>query len=127
MPNKLRESALEKLKRDPHTMVLLCSLKAGALGLNLTSASRIVLLDVWWNPAVEDQAIDRVHRIGQKREVLVYKITVKDTVEDRIVKLQDTKREIAKSALGEGGKMGAGKLQLSELLALFSHNSESRY
>ncbi|CCG81573.1 DNA repair protein rad5 [Taphrina deformans PYCC 5710] len=134
MPNKLRESSLQALKTDPHCQVLLCSLKAGALGLNLTAASRVVMLDVWWNPAIEgritpctvdgrvliviDQAIDRVHRIGQTREVLVYKLTIRDTVEDRIIKLQDQKREIAKSALGEGGKMM--KLGLKELMDLFN-------
>lgn len=140
MANKLREASLQALKTDPHCQVLLCSLKAGALGLNLTAASRVVMLDVWWNPAIEgthktspsrkisyenriltlflDQAIDRVHRIGQTREVLVYKLTIKDTVEDRIVKLQEQKREIAKSVLGEGGNMM--KLGLKELMDLFA-------
>lgn len=122
MPNKLREASLTALKSDPRTQVLLCSLKAGALGLNLTAASRIVMLDVWWNPAIEDQAIDRVHRIGQTREVLVYKFTIADTVEDRIVALQESKREIAKSALGEGG-VAAQKLGLAELLDLFRHEN----
>lgn len=69
-----------------------------------------------------DQAIDRVHRIGQTREVLVYKLTIPNTVEDRIIKLQEKKREIAKSALGEGGKMS--KLGMQELLDLFSREDE---
>lgn len=123
MPNKIRESSLQSLRSDPHCTVLLCSLKAGALGLNLTAASVVIMMDVWWNPAIEDQAIDRVHRIGQTREVLVYKITVADTVEDRIVKMQEQKREIAKSALGEGGAMGQ-KLGLKELLSLFAREDD---
>lgn len=123
MTNKAREASLEALRKDPHCTILLCSLKAGALGLNLTAASVVVMMDVWWNPAIEDQAIDRVHRIGQTREVLVYKLTIAETVEDRIVKLQEQKREIAKSALGEGGAMGQ-KLGLKELLALFAREDE---
>lgn len=123
MPNKARESSLHALKTDPFCTVLLCSLKAGALGLNLTAASRVVMLDVWWNPAIEDQAIDRVHRIGQTREVLVYKMTIAETVEDRIVKLQEHKRAIAQSALGEGGNMGQ-KLGLAELMDLFRREDD---
>lgn len=123
MPNKVRESSLQSLKTNPHTQILLCSLKAGALGLNLTAASRIVMLDVWWNPQIEEQAIDRVHRIGQTRDVVVYKITVRGTVEDRILALQEAKREIATSALGEGGTVSR-KLGLHELLALFRPEAE---
>ncbi|KAJ3348517.1 Multidrug resistance protein 1 [Entophlyctis luteolus] len=82
--------------------ILLVSLKAGAVGLNLTRASRVILLDVWWNPAVEEQAIDRVHRIGQTRDVYVYRLVVKDSVEDQMLCLQERKREIAKGAVGEG-------------------------
>ncbi|ORY75462.1 SNF2 family N-terminal domain-domain-containing protein, partial [Protomyces lactucae-debilis] len=117
MPNKKREASLATLKADPTCRVLLCSLKAGALGLNLTVANLVFMLDVWWNPAIEEQAIDRVHRIGQQQEVKVFKLTVRDTVEDRIIALQDKKREMAKSALGEGGKMS--RLGMDELLALF--------
>ena len=121
MPNKKREASLAALKGDSNCRVLLCSLKAGALGLNLTVANLVFMLDVWWNPAIEEQAIDRVHRIGQQQEVKVFKLTVRDTVEDRIIALQDKKREMAKSALGEGGKMS--RLGMDELLALF-HSRE---
>jgi len=64
------------------------SLKAGNLGLNMVAACHVILLDLWWNPTTEDQAIDRAHRIGQTRPVTVTRITIKDTVEDRILKLQ---------------------------------------
>jgi hypothetical protein len=67
---------------------MLMSLKAGNLGLNMVAASRVILLDLWWNPTTEDQAVDRAHRIGQTRPVTVTRITIKDTVEDRILALQ---------------------------------------
>lgn len=68
--------------------VMLMSLKAGNLGLNMVAACHVILLDLWWNPTTEDQAIDRAHRIGQTRPVTVSRMTVKDTVEDRILALQ---------------------------------------
>ncbi|OLL25184.1 putative ATP-dependent helicase [Neolecta irregularis DAH-3] len=124
MPNSKREESLRKLREDNKTRVLLCSLKCGSLGLTLTSASRVILLDVWWNPAVENQAIDRVHRIGQMRDVVVHKITIKDTVEERIVAMQEKKKAIAMQALGDskGGKMISNKLSWSEALALFGRD-----
>lgn len=67
---------------------MLMSLKAGNLGLNMVAACRVILLDLWWNPTTEDQAVDRAHRIGQTRTVTVSRLTVKDTVEDRILSLQ---------------------------------------
>lgn len=74
-------------------------MKAGGLGLNLTQASRVFLLDPWWNPATEDQAIDRVHRIGQTREVVVTRLIIRDSVEERILALQEKKRKLANGAL----------------------------
>lgn len=67
---------------------MLMSLKAGNLGLNMVAACRVILLDLWWNPATEDQAVDRAHRIGQTRAVTVSRLTIRDTVEDRILALQ---------------------------------------
>lgn len=67
---------------------MLMSLKAGNLGLNMVAASHVILLDLWWNPTTEDQAVDRAHRIGQTRPVTVSRLTIKDTVEDRILALQ---------------------------------------
>jgi superfamily II DNA or RNA helicase len=96
--------------------VLLVSLKAGGTGLNLTAADHVFLLDPWWNPAVEDQAADRAHRIGQDRPVMVYRLVAKDTVEERILALQERKRRIADVALGEAGQ--AGGITREDLLAL---------
>jgi SNF2 family DNA or RNA helicase len=73
----------------------LISLKAGGLGLNLTAAEYVYLLDPWWNPAVEAQAIDRAHRIGQTRKVFAYRIIARDTVEEKVLELQQTKRDLA--------------------------------
>lgn len=117
---KSREQALERLRNDPQAVVLLCSLKAGALGLNLTCASRVVLMDPWWNPMVSEQAIDRVHRIGQVRDVDVYEMVMNYSVEERIVELQEKKRAIAKAVIENGGRVKVNnKLTLKELLALF--------
>ncbi len=96
--------------------VFLISLKAGGFGLNLTAADYVIHLDPWWNPAVEDQASDRAHRIGQQRPVTVYRLVSEDTIEEKIVQLHTEKRELADSLL-EGGEM-AGKLSAEELLAL---------
>jgi SNF2 family DNA or RNA helicase len=96
--------------------VMLVSLKAGGTGLNLTAADHVFLLDPWWNPAVEDQAADRAHRIGQTRPVMVYRLVAKDTVEERILELQERKRAIADAALGEAD--AAGGLTRDDLLAL---------
>jgi SNF2 family DNA or RNA helicase len=73
------------------------SLKAGGQGLNLTAADYIYILDPWWNPAVEAQAVDRAHRIGQTRRVFAYRLIARDTVEEKILALQDRKRELAES------------------------------
>ena len=96
--------------------VLLISLRAGGTGLNLTRADHVFLLDPWWNPAVEDQAADRAHRIGQERPVLVQRLVAEDTVEERILALQERKRELADAALGEAA--AAASLTRDDLLAL---------
>ncbi|KAK7935528.1 SNF2 family domain-containing protein [Apiospora marii] len=119
MKNDAREAALDSLRNDPRTRVLLCSLRCGALGLNLTAASRVVILEPFWNPFVEEQAIDRVHRLTQKVDVIVYKITVENTVEERILELQDKKRLLAEQAIEGGMRKGALKLGVSEMMELF--------
>lgn len=120
MRNDAREASLNSLRNDPKTRVLLCSLKCGSLGLNLTAASRVVLIEPFWNPFVEEQAIDRVHRLNQTVDVHVYKLTVGNSVEERIIELQDKKRELAKAAI-EGGKAVA-KLTMKDIMSLFGHN-----
>ncbi|KAG6622369.1 DNA repair protein RAD5 [Phytophthora cinnamomi] len=94
-----RERVLTKFAKDPSVEVLIISLKAGGVGLNLTCASVVILLDPWWNPGVEDQAVDRVHRLGQTQDVLVKRYVVKDTVEDMILQLQQRKEKLAKHVL----------------------------
>ncbi|KAK4170995.1 putative ATP-dependent helicase [Triangularia setosa] len=126
MPNDAREAALKALRTDPHTRILLCSLKCGSLGLNLTAATRVIILEPFWNPFVEEQAIDRVHRLTQTVDVIVYKLTVQDTVEARILELQNKKRMLAEATI-EGGMRKKGKNQLKlglqEILDLFKHDA----
>ena len=98
--------------------MLLASLKAGGTGLNLTAADHVFLLDPWWNPAAEDQAADRAHRIGQDRPVIVYRMVAKDTVEERIFQLQGKKRALADVALGDANH--AGGITKAELLGLLA-------
>jgi len=92
MDIKQRADTVGKFFDDPEVKVLLVSTKCGSLGLNLTCANRVILMDVWWNPALENQAIDRVHRIGQSKSVDVHRIFISDTVEDRILTLQAKKQ-----------------------------------
>ena len=84
MSGRNRVAAVDKFRTDPECRVFLISLKAGGLGLNLTEAEVVFLLDPWWNPAVEAQAIDRTHRIGQTRPVFAYRLVSKDTVEEKV-------------------------------------------
>jgi superfamily II DNA or RNA helicase len=96
-----RKSPVEQFQNDPDTKLFLISLKAGGLGLNLTGADYVFLLDPWWNPAVEAQAIDRAHRIGQTRHVFAYRLIAKGTVEEKVLQLQQTKRDLADAILSE--------------------------
>ena len=96
--------------------LFLISLKAGGTGLNLTAADYVIHMDPWWNPAVEDQASDRAHRMGQKRPVTIYRLVAKDTIEDKIVDLHKHKRDLANSLL-EGGEV-SGKMSVEDMMAL---------
>ncbi|KAF7295554.1 hypothetical protein MIND_01095400 [Mycena indigotica] len=113
-----REAALTKIKTSLSTKVILISFKAGSTGLNLTCCNNVILMDMWWNPALEDQAFDRAHRVGQEREVHVYKLKIDDTVEDRILQLQEKKRMLTQAALS-GDKIKNMRLGMEDLLALF--------
>ena len=97
--------------------ILLMSLKAGGVGLNLTAADHVFMMDPWWNPAAEDQAADRAHRIGQDRPVFVKKLVAIGTVEERIIALQESKRALASAVVGDGG--AAMSLTRDDLLGLF--------
>jgi len=100
-----RGAAVDRFQNDPDTKLFLISLKAGGLGLNLTAAEYVFLLDPWWNPAVEAQAVDRTHRIGQTRPVFAYRLISKDTVEEKVLALQATKREIADAIINQDNSL----------------------
>jgi superfamily II DNA or RNA helicase len=111
-----RGSVVASFQSETGPPVLLTSLKAGGTGLNLTAADHVFLLDPWWNPAVEDQAADRAHRIGQERPVMVYRLIAKDTVEEGILALQAKKRGLAEAALE--GAAAAAAITRDDLLSL---------
>ncbi len=90
-----RERAIQRFQNDDNCRVFLISLKAGGVGLNLTAADYVYIVDPWWNPAVEQQAIDRTHRIGQTKNIFAYRMICKDTVEDKILQLQEKKKALA--------------------------------
>ncbi|MEZ4233230.1 MAG: DEAD/DEAH box helicase [Polyangiaceae bacterium] len=113
-----RDAVVQAFQAESGPPVMLISLKAGGTGLNLTAADHVFLLDPWWNPAVEDQAADRAHRIGQERPVIVHRMVAEDSVEERILALQEQKRAIADAALGEADK--ALSLTREDLLGLLS-------
>ena len=104
-----RMKVVDRFQNDPSVPVFLISLKAGGVGLNLTGADTVVHFDPWWNPAVEAQATDRAHRIGQKKVVTSYKLITRGTVEEKILTLQNRKRGLIQDLLG-------GEEQLSESL-----------
>ncbi len=114
-PLKQREERVNAFQQGNGDLFLI-SLKAGGVGLNLTAADYVIHLDPWWNPAVEDQASDRAHRIGQQKPVTVYRLVAEQTIEEKILSLHDTKRQLAESLL-EGTESG-GKLSSDELLDL---------
>ncbi|MDD1615661.1 MAG: SNF2-related protein [Methylococcaceae bacterium NSP1-2] len=115
---KKRDEAIELFKSG-EVNVFLISLKAGGVGLNLTEADTVIIYDPWWNPAVESQAADRAHRIGQDKPVFVYKLVTENTVEEKILAMQERKRALADSIYGDEAKEQDFKLTADELTALF--------
>eukprot|EP00172_Hildenbrandia_rubra_P002085 Plantae.Rhodophyta-Hildenbrandia_rubra.ctg2743.p1 GENE.Plantae.Rhodophyta-Hildenbrandia_rubra.ctg2743~~Plantae.Rhodophyta-Hildenbrandia_rubra.ctg2743.p1 ORF type:complete len:1201 (-),score=257.99 Plantae.Rhodophyta-Hildenbrandia_rubra.ctg2743:2601-6203(-) len=126
MAMSARRDQIERFKTCNKHTVMLISLHAGGTGLNLTVAQNVFLMDVWWNPAVEEQAIDRAHRIGQKSNVRVVRMKIRGTVEERIYDLCAKKREMMNGALGAKGSQSLGrkKLSMKELLYLFGGAAE---
>ena len=114
-----REARVTRFQTDPDCPVFLVSLKAGGLGLNLTAAEYVFLLDPWWNPAVEAQAIDRAHRIGQTEHVFAYRLIARDTVEEKVLELQQTKRSLADAILRADAGL-IGQLEREDLEMLLS-------
>ncbi|MDD1638626.1 MAG: SWF/SNF helicase family protein [Methylococcaceae bacterium] len=99
--------------------VFLISLKAGGVGLNLTEADTVIIYDPWWNPAAESQAADRAHRIGQDKPVFVYKLITENTVEEKIIAMQERKRALAESIYKDDAKEESLKFTAEDLSALF--------
>jgi non-specific serine/threonine protein kinase len=96
-----REKAIQSFQNNESVRVFLISLKAGGVGLNLTAADYVYIVDPWWNPAVEQQAIDRTHRIGQTKNIFAYRMICKDTIEDKILQLQEKKRSLARDLIAD--------------------------
>jgi SNF2 family DNA or RNA helicase len=115
---KEREARVNRFQEEEEVRVFLVSLKAGGTGLNLTAADYVYILDPWWNPATENQAIDRCYRMGQKKNVFAYRMICKDTVEEKIIELQEAKKKVSRDIIGEGDSILAS-LDKERLLALF--------
>ncbi|MFP6873903.1 MAG: DEAD/DEAH box helicase [Verrucomicrobiales bacterium] len=119
---KDRGKVIEDFQTADEASVFLLSLKAGGSGLNLTAASYVILYDPWWNPAVENQAIDRTHRIGQKNKVIAYRLLIRDTVEEKVRVLQEQKRQMLGDVLGE--ETFSRNLEMKDIKFLFAPENE---
>ncbi|CAE6447713.1 unnamed protein product [Rhizoctonia solani] len=120
MKREERSRAMDALKLDPSCEVLLVSLRAGGVGLNLTAARRVYLMDPYWNPAVENQAVDRIHRLGQTKPVTTIKLIIENTIEARLLEVQKRKIELANMTLGvQLSKADQAQRRLEELSVLF--------
>ncbi|MEA1937067.1 MAG: DEAD/DEAH box helicase [Patescibacteria group bacterium] len=115
---KKRQEVVDDFNENKSKQVFLISLKAGGVGLNLTSADNVIIFDPWWNPSVENQAIDRAHRIGQKKSVSVYRLITEGTIEERIVKLQEKKKFLFDNLVGESKDLFT-KLTWDDIQGLF--------
>src|SRR5690606_1299809 len=114
-----REKAIQKFQHEEDCRVFLISLKAGGIGLNLTAADYVYIVDSWWNPAVEQQAIDRTHRIGQTKNIFAYRLICKDTIEEKMLILQERKRALASDLVSEDNAL-LKKLTKDDIAYLFS-------
>jgi non-specific serine/threonine protein kinase len=114
-----RERAIQNFQNNEECRVFLISLKAGGVGLNLTAADYVYIVDPWWNPAVEQQAIDRTHRIGQTKNIFAYRMICKDTVEEKILQLQERKKSLVKEIIADDSGF-IKKLTKEDVLYLFS-------
>lgn len=121
-----KDLTVKEFYQNDDYKIMLTSLKAGNVGLTLNCASHVIIADPFWNPYVEDQAQDRAHRIGQTREVRVYKLVVEGTVEERIITLQNKKKEIINAALDEKGMKSVSRLSRQDLNFLFGFNPPTR-
>lgn len=126
MSSEMRARTIDDFTWKPDPSVLLISLKAGNVGLTLTAACHVILMDPFWNPFVEEQAMDRAYRIGQKFPVNVHRVFITHSVEDRILRLQEKKRDLIESALDEKEMKGMSRLNQRELLYLFGLNERGQ-
>jgi SWI/SNF-related matrix-associated actin-dependent regulator of chromatin subfamily A3 len=125
-----RDAALEALDNDPSTTVMLASLAVCSVGLNLVAANQVIMADSWWAPAIEDQAVDRVHRLGQQRETKVFRLVVEGSVEERVLGIQDEKRRLMSLAFAEKDsdkkKKKAAGAGVQDLMRLLGQSSQSQ-
>lgn len=119
MSRSQRDQAVRAFMMGNTAQVMLMSLKCGGVGLNLTRANRVISLDLGWSEAIESQAFDRVHRLGQQKDVFVHRLVIANTVEDRVLALQERKRNLADGSLGEGSGKKIGRMSVRELANLF--------
>ncbi|MDP9431071.1 MAG: SWF/SNF helicase family protein, partial [Actinomycetota bacterium] len=106
--------------RGGRAPIFLISLKAGGFGLNLTEADYVFVLDPWWNPAVEAQAVDRAHRIGQDKTVMVYRLVAAGTIEEKVLALQERKRDLFARVMDDDDRALSGTLTAEDITGLFS-------
>jgi DNA repair protein RAD5 len=111
----IREESLQVFDTDSDTHVLIATIRSAGVGLNLTVASRMIILDPWWNSSVENQAIDRIHRIGQTRDVEVFKLIMSDSIEVKMLEMQKRKADLAGIITGSE----EARLSMDELLSFF--------
>ena len=114
-----RQALVDQFNTDPEVKLFLISLKAGGTGLNLTGADTVIIYDPWWNPAVENQAVDRAHRIGQTKTVSVYRLVTEDSIEQKIMDLKSRKAKLVDALINENG-LSTLSLSKNELEDLFS-------
>ena len=119
VPIKKRAQMVDAFQTDASVKVLIVSLKAGGTGLNLTAASVVIHYDLWWNPAVENQATDRAYRIGQTQDVLVYRLITAGTFEEKINQMLEEKKDLADLTVAVG-ESWIGEMKTEELKALFT-------
>jgi len=116
-----RDTAINSLTNDPKCTIMLASLAVCSVGLNLVAANQVLMTDIWWAPAIEDQAVDRVHRLGQTRETTVFRLVMEDSIEERVLEIQQRKRELMMTAFQEksskrGNETAARMADLEKLL-----------
>jgi non-specific serine/threonine protein kinase len=112
-----RKATIQQFQEDPAVQSFFISIKTGGTGLNLTAADYVFILDPWWNPTTEQQAIARAHRIGQEKNVFALKFITRDSIEEKILKLQNKKLRLAEDILGTGGKLSLDKSDIDFLLS----------